>query len=134
MQSLSHYAVNGAPWHSQYFFVPITPTTGTDVLVLPVGVARQFVCTSPPESGYTIAWGVNGTSATSSQFEDYIDLGEEIHLENGETQRKLTFTADARANNTHIRCVVNHIFNGASLVPVNIILTLQGKLAIELIK
>ena len=104
------------------------------MLVLPLGVAREFACTSPPEPGYVVAWGVNGTSAVSSQFQDYIVLGEEVHSENGGVQRNLTYTADARANNTHILCVVTSIFNREYyMVPVNVNCTLQGKLVIELI-
>ena len=103
-----------------------------DVMVLPLGVSRNFTCTSPPESGYEIVWGVNGTSATSPQFQDYIYIGREVDSENGEIQEKLTFTADARANNTHIRCIVTHINNETFTVPVDICLTLQGKLASEL--
>ena len=105
-----------------------------DVMVLPLGVSRNFTCTSPPESGYAIVWGVNGTSGADPQFQDYIVLGEEFHLiENGAIQRNLTFTADARANNTHIRCAVTNINNGEFMVPVDVNCTLQGKLVIELI-
>ena len=104
-----------------------------DILVLPLGVTREFACTSPPEPGYTIAWGVNGTSATSPQFQDYIALGEEVHSENGGVLRNLTYKADARANNTHIRCAVTNINNGEYMVPVDMNCTLQGKLVSELI-
>ena len=104
------------------------------MLVLPLGVTREFACTSPPEPGYALAWGVNGTSATGPQFQDYIVLGEEVHSENGRVQRNLTFTADARANNTHIFCAVTNIYNREYyMVPVNVNCTLQGKLVIELI-
>ena len=99
--------------------------------MLPLGVTRKFVCTSPPEPGYAVAWGVNGTLGTSSQFQDYIALGEEVHSENGAIQRNLTFTADARANNTHIRCAVTNINNGEFIVGVDMNVTLQGKLIIE---
>ena len=94
--------------------------------MLPLGVTREFACTSPPKPGYAIAWGVNGTSATNSQFQDYTDLGEEIHLENDGIQRSLNFTADARANNTHMRCAITNIYNGELMVPVDVNLTLQG--------
>ena len=103
------------------------------MLVLPLTVTSEFVCTSPPEPGYAVAWGVNGTSAVHSRFQDYIVLGEEFHLVNGGIQRNLTFTADARANNTHIRCAVTNINNGQFIVLVDLKLTLQGKLVIELI-
>ena len=103
--------------------------TGADLLVLPLGVTREFVCTSPPGSGYTIAWGVNGRSATSSQFQDYLILGEEVHLENSGIQRNLTYTADARANNTHICCAVTNIYNGEFKVLVDMNLTLQGMIS-----
>ena len=99
-----------------------------DVMVLPLGVTREFACRSPPELGYVVNWGVNGASATGPQFQDYIVLGEEVHSENGGIQRNLTFTADARANNTHIRCAVTNINNGEFMVPVDMNCTLQGKL------
>ena len=103
------------------------------MLVLPLGVTREFACTSPPEPGYAIVWGVNGTSGADPQFQDYIVLGEEFHLVNGGVLRNLTFRADARANNTHIRCAVANIYNGEHMVPVDMNCTLQGKLVIELI-
>ena len=101
------------------------------MLVLPLGVTREFVCTSPPGPDYAVNWGVNGTSAVSSQFQDYIVLGEEVHSGNDGTQRNLTYTAGVRANNTHIRCAVTNINNGEFLVPVDMNLTLQGKLVSE---
>ena len=105
-----------------------------DILVLPLGVNRNFTCTTLPEPGYVVNWGVNGTSAANPQFQDYIALGEEVHSENGGIQRNLTYKADARANNTHIRCVVTNINNREYyMVPVDMNLTLQGKLVIELI-
>ena len=66
------------------------------------------------------------------QFQDYIALGEEGQSENGGIQRNLTYTADARANNTHIRCAVTNINNGY-IVLVDMNLTLQGKLVSEVI-
>ena len=109
--------------------LPATVTAGTDMLVLPVGVSRDFTCTSPARQGYAIVWGVNGTSATSPQFRNYIALGEEVHSENGRIQRNLTYTADARANNTHILCKVTHIYDSKyHLEPVDVNCTLQGKL------
>ena len=105
-----------------------------DVLVLPLGVTREFVCKSPPTTGYTIAWGVNGTSATSIEFQDYIVLGEEVHLQNGGIQRNLIFIADIKANNTHIRCILTSINDGESGFLVDISLSLQGKVVTELIK
>ena len=101
--------------------------------MLPLGVSRNFTCTSPPGPGYIIAWGVNGTSVTSPQFQDYIVLGEEVYLENGGIQRNLTYKADARANNTHIFCAVTNTYNGEHMVAVNMNCTLQGKLVSELI-
>jgi len=104
------------------------------VLVLPLGVTREFVCTSPPGLDYTVHWGVNGISAVSPQFQDYIALGEEVHSENGGIQRNLTYTADARANNTHIRCAVTNINNREDyMVLVDMNCTLQGELVSELI-
>ena len=103
-------------------------------MVLPLGVTREFVCTSPPGPGYAVNWGVNGTSGADTQVQDYIVLGGEVHSENGGIQRNLTFTADARANNTHIRCAVTNIYNREYyMVPVDMNLTLQGKLVSELI-
>ena len=103
-------------------------------MVLPLGVIREFVCTSPPEPGYAITWGVNGESAVHSQFQDYIVLGEEVHSENGGIQRNLTFTANTRANNTHILCTVTNFYNREYyMVPVDVNCTLQGKLVSELI-
>ena len=99
-------------------------------MVLPLGVTKEFACASPPATGYAVFWGVNGTSAVSSQFQDYIVLGEEVHSQNGGILRNLTYTADARANNTHIRCAVTNISYGDSIVSVDIHLTLQGKLVI----
>jgi len=96
------------------------------VLVLPLGVTREFTCISPPEPGYAVNWGVNGISAASPQFQHYIALGEEVYSENGGIQRNLTFTADARANNTHIRCAVTNLYNGEFIVLVDMNLTLQG--------
>ena len=103
------------------------------MLVLPLEVIREFACTSPPEPGYAIAWGVNGTSAVSSRFQYYILLGEQLHLENGAIQKNLTFIADARANNTHIRCAVTNINDGKLIFPVDLNLTLQGKQEIEVV-
>ena len=108
-------------------------TVGTDVVVLPLGVTREFACTSPPGTGYAIAWGVNGTSGTGPQLQDYIALGE-VHSENGGIQRNLTFTADARANNTHILCAITNIYNREYYtIPVDMNSTLQGKVGSELI-
>ena len=100
-------------------------------MVLPLRVAREFECASPPGSGYVVSWGVNGTTSNISQLQDYIVLGE-VHSENGGIQRSLTFTADARANNTHIRCAATNIYDGEFIVAVDMYLTLQGKLVIEL--
>ena len=97
---------------STYAYISITATLSyIDALVLPSG---SFVCISPPEPGlyhryysiygYTIAWGVNGISAASTQL-PHIALGEEVHSGDGGVQRDITFTADIRANNTHLRCV-----------------------------
>jgi len=102
--------------------------------VLPLGVTREFACTSPPGPDYAIAWGVNGTGGTDPQFQDYIDVGEIVYLEHDGIQKNLNFTADARANNTHIRCAVTNINNGEFMVPVDMNCTLQGKLVSELIK
>lgn len=100
-----------------------------DVVVLPLEVAKEFVCTSPPGRDYIVSWGVNGsTSATiMSQFQDYVVLGEEVLSENGGTQRSLTFKANARANSTRIRCVVSNHNNGEYMVPYDINIILQGK-------
>ena len=101
------------------------------MVVLPLGVKREFVCRTP-EPGYGIVWGVNGTDAASPQFQDYIDLGEKVHLED-RIQINLTFTAYARANNTHIRCLVTNIDEGESMVPDDMNCIVQGKLVGELI-
>ena len=103
------------------------------MLVLPLGVTREFECASPPGSGYVVSWGVNGTTSNISQLQDYIVLGEVVHSENGGIQRNLVYTADARANNTHIRCAVTNIHNGEFIVLVDMHLTLQGKLVSEVI-
>ena len=96
-----------------------------DLLVLPLGVTRHFVCTSPPGPGYGIVWLVNGESAASAQLPECIVLGEEIQSENGGIQTILTFTADARVNNTHLRCIVSN-FEGQSYISVDVNLTIQG--------
>ena len=96
-----------------------------EVLVLPLGVTRQYVCTSPPGSGYGILWLVNGASATISQLPEYILLGEDVQTEDGRVQGIITLTADIRANNTHLRCVISH-FDGGSNISVDVNLTLQG--------
>ena len=96
-----------------------------DLLVLPLGVTRHFVCTS----SHGIVWLVNGTSAASAQLPEWIVLGEEVQLENGGIQRNLTFTADARINNIHIRCIVSN-FEGQSYISLDVNLTIQGNLVI----
>ena len=107
-------------------------STYIDVLVLPLGVTREFVCTSPPEPGHGILWLVNSTSTPSSQL-PYIALGEEVQSGDGGVQRNITFTADTRANNTHLRCIISN-FEGDSHISLDLKLTLQGKsvIAVEL--
>ena len=97
---------------------------GADLIVLPLGVTREFVCISPPELGHGIVWLVNGASTPSSQL-PYIALGEEVQFRDGGVQRSITFTADTRANNTHLRCVITN-FEGDSHIALDMNLTLQG--------
>ena len=97
---------------------------GADLIVLPLGVTREFVCTSPPEPGHGIVWLVNGESAASSQL-PYIALREEVQSGDGGVQRNITFTADTRANNTHLRCIISN-FEGDSHISLDMNLTLQG--------
>ena len=101
----------------------------TDVLVLPLGMTKKFVCISPPGTGHGIVWHVNGASAASSQL-PYIALEEEVQTGDGGIQRNITFTADTRANNTHIRCVISN-FEGDSHISVDLNLTLQGQSVME---
>ena len=96
-----------------------------DLLVLPLGVTRHFECTSPPGRGHGIVWLVNGESAESSPLPECIVLGEEVRLENDGIQTILTFTADARINNTHLRCIVSD-FWGQSNISVDVNLIIQG--------
>ena len=100
------------------------------MLVLPLGVTKEFVCTSPPEPGHGLLWLVNGVVAAGSQLR-YIALGKEVHSEDGGVQRNITFTADTSANNTHLRCIVTNSV-GDSHIPVNLNITLQGKSVIVL--
>ena len=95
------------------------------MFMLPLRVTREFVYTSPPEPGHGIVWLVNGESAAGSQ-PPYIALGEEVQSGDYGVQRNITFTADTRANNTHIRCVISN-FEEGSHTSLDINLTLQGK-------
>ena len=107
-------------------YISITATLSyIDVLVLPLGVTREFACTSPPEPGYAIVWIVNGESAASSQL-PYIALGEEVQFGDGGVQRNITFTADTRANNTDLRCIITNSV-GDSHISLYLNITLQGK-------
>ena len=73
---------------------------------------------------------MNGASAAISQL-PYIALGEEVQSGDGGVQRNITFTADTRANNTHLRCI-NTNSVGDSHIPVDLNITLQGKSVIVL--
>ena len=97
---------------------------GADLIVLPLGVTREFVCTSSPGPGHGIVWLVNGESAAISQL-PYIALREEVQSGDGGVQRTITFTADTRANNTHLRCIISN-FEGDSHISLDMSLTLQG--------
>lgn len=92
-------------------------------------MTREVSCTSPPGPGYGIVWLVNGTSAASNQLH-YIALGEEVQLGHGGIQTNITFTADTRANNTHLRCIVSD-FWGQSYISIDVNLILQGKSVIK---
>ena len=104
----------------------IHTSPSVELMVLPLGWTREFACTSPPGTDYVIAWKVNGTSASNALFEDYITVGEAVHLDIDVLEMNFTLTADARANNTLIQCDI-YPFGGEEYTEVNMSIILQGK-------
>jgi hypothetical protein len=74
-----------------------------ELLVLPLGAARELFCTAPVESGYTIIWIVNGSELSA---EETYFRSEDIMLANMSRGVKLMFIATPEVNNTNVHCLI----------------------------
>ena len=77
-----------------------------ELLVLPLGEARELLCTAPAEIGYTIDWVVNGSQLRA---EETNFRSEDILLANMSRGRNLIFTATPEVNNTNVHCLITDI-------------------------
>ena len=74
-----------------------------ELLVLPLGEAKELLCTAPADIGYTIVWVVNGSqlSAEETNFRS-----EDIISANMSRGMNLKFTATSEVNNTNVHCLI----------------------------
>ena len=77
-----------------------------ELLVLPLGEAREILCTAPADSGYTIVWVVNGSQLRD---EETNFRSEDIISANMSRGMNLMFTATPEVNNTNIHCLITDI-------------------------
>ena len=77
-----------------------------ELLVLPLGEARELLCTAPADTGYIINWIVNGTlirpEETNFRSEDIISA-------NMSRGMNLKFIATQQVNNTNVHCLITDI-------------------------
>jgi hypothetical protein len=76
-----------------------------ELLVLPLGEARELLCTAPAENGYIINWIVNGSQLNTEDSETDFRL-KDILLANMSRGRNLMFTATPEVNNTNVHCLI----------------------------
>ena len=76
-----------------------------ELLVLPLGEARELLCTAPAENGYIINWIVNGSQLRAEETNFHL---EEL-LANMSRGMNLMFTATPEVNNTNVDCLITDI-------------------------
>ena len=77
-----------------------------ELLVLPLGEARELLCTAPAAIGYSIVWIVNGSQLRA---EETNFRSEDIISANMSRAMNLMFTATPEVNNTNVHCLITDI-------------------------
>ena len=97
-----------------------------DVLVLPEGENESIVCTALDDDNLDITWRVNGRISTDDEDMRFVVEEEVTSIDDGLKGSKIIFNATIDVNNTNLSCVVSNIAELTFMVPLEIIITIQG--------